>query len=82
MDVKKQIAARASKFHEAISEGLHAMTADELRRLKRGAKRLTSTNCWWAAYGMAPHLLKEIDAQLLLKKARKKKTPPNGSGGK
>jgi hypothetical protein len=80
MDVKKQLAARADKFHEAIASGLFGMPSKDLQKLRSAAKRLTSSNCWWAAYRMAPHLIHEIDQQLSIRRVvRKKKQPRSGA---
>jgi hypothetical protein len=57
--------------------GLMTMPANELVALRHACAQVTTTNCGWDAYLIAPLLKKEIDTEFYRRRmARKRATPP------
>jgi hypothetical protein len=51
--------------------GLSDMPARELVALRRACAQVTTTNCGWDAYMLAPMLKKEIDSEFYRRRIRR-----------
>jgi hypothetical protein len=52
------------RLAEAFGDAIQAMSDDELRAVRREARRLSGTNCWWLVFRLGPLAAEQADAVL------------------
>jgi hypothetical protein len=64
-----------AKQYAAITQNLWRLDTGKLRAIKRACRKVGTSNCWWATFGVARLISVEIDC--LLQSRRKIKKPHN-----
>ena len=75
---KKELSRRAAHLADAICY-LEQESDEDLKDLLAHCYSLTTTNCGWLDFTLAPLLIKEIRSEMRTREA--KKQPANGAGG-
>lgn len=58
-------AGMCSDMHEAIRARIDAMPDERLFGLVRASREVTTSNCWWATFQVAPIVREETEAALM-----------------
>lgn len=77
----KELSKRGDHLYPALT-GLEEMPTDELRALLAVCSRVSTTNCSWVAYRLAPLLEREIKAEFYRRRCNReaKRTASTVSG--
>lgn len=57
---------------DGIYPALNAMTDAELKLVRSAPKKMTTSNCWWLAYELAPHVADIADGILKCRSAARR----------
>lgn len=76
----KELTKRANNLYPALCE-LADMPTNELRALRAVCERVSSTNCSWVAFLLAPLLKREIDGEFLRRSYARERKAGSAAGG-